>query len=96
MSQFAQYLSTFKIFTKSCKSVHKFVFNALVLPSWLGAKFPYETDIDDDGGGGGGGVYIECGVIFHYFEITSARETAEVGWCSWKEGKRKQISPCCC
>ena len=75
MSQFAQHLSTFKIFTKSCKSVHKFVFNALVLPSWLSAKFPYETDI-----GGGGGVYIECGVMFHYFEITSARQTPEVDW----------------
>ena len=48
MSQFAQYLSTFKIFTKSCKSVHKF---AATMPSC--AKFPYETDI----GGGGGDVY---------------------------------------
>ena len=66
MSQFAQYLSTFKIFTKSCKSVHKFVFNALLPPcrrvqSFLMKLILVEVVV----------MYIECGIIFHYFEITS-------------------------
>ena len=83
MSQFAQYLSTFKIFTKSCKSVHKFVFNALLPPcrrvqSFLMKLILVEVVV----------MYIECGIIFHYFEITSGGRHQKEGGTRRGKGNR--------